>query len=122
LEGYVNSNKNTSDNNINIDNCLADRLDLYHVLMTNTNDFNAHFRAIDRANNVQLINAENERLKRQRAYIFVGKADLSKYPIKEPNISNTEHFVDTNKIANEPIPKDITVNDLFRWIDEKANI
>jgi len=47
------------------------------LTMTNTNDFNAYFRAIDRANNVQLINAENERLKRQRVFIFVGKADLS---------------------------------------------
>ncbi|NLJ70913.1 MAG: hypothetical protein GX328_05560 [Clostridiaceae bacterium] len=78
------------------------------LTMTNTNDFNAYFRAIDRANNVQLINAENERLKRQRVFIFVGKADLSKYqkPIK----------------YSDPARKAITAQDLFRWIDEKANL
>lgn len=47
--------------------------------MTNINDFNAHFRAIDRANNIRLINEESERLKRQKAHKYIGKADLSKY-------------------------------------------
>jgi len=45
--------------------------------------FNAHFRALDNKNNIRLINAENERLHRQRVLVYVGTADPSKYQPKQ---------------------------------------
>jgi len=81
--------------------------------MNNLKAFNAYFRALDNKNDIRLINAENERLHRQRVLVYVGTADPSQYQPKQ----KIKHRLNVKKKTN-----DITIENLFRWIDEKTNV
>lgn len=76
--------------------------------------FNAHFRALDNKNDIRLINAENERLHLQKTHIYIGTADPSKYQPKQ----KIKHRLNVKSDSTN----DITIENLFRWIDEKTNV